>query len=146
MTAIERLATLTRQLLPGARPRAVVLVYHRVGERRLDPWRLTVDPEIFGGQMEALARDWSPLSLAELVEGLAGRRLPERAVVVTFDDGYADNLEIAAPILVEQQDSGDAFRGYRPGRRRRPSLVGAARLAPVRARAAAADADALDRW
>ena len=103
MTAIERLAAFTRQLLPGARPRAVVLVYHRVGERRRDPWRLTVDPEIFGGQMEALARDWSPLSLAELVEGLAGRRLPERAVAVTFDDGYADNLEIAAPILAKHR-------------------------------------------
>ena len=101
MTAIERLAAVTRHLLPAARPRAVVLVYHRVGERHLDPWRLMVDPEIFGGQMQALARDWSPLSLAELVEGLARRRLPERAVAVTFDDGYADNLEIAAPILAE---------------------------------------------
>jgi peptidoglycan/xylan/chitin deacetylase (PgdA/CDA1 family) len=79
----------------------VVLVYHRVGERGLDPWRLTIDREIFGGQMKALARDWAPLSLAVLVEGFARRQLPERAVAVTFDDGYADNLEIAAPILVE---------------------------------------------
>jgi hypothetical protein len=36
VTAIERLAAFTRQLLPGT-VRAVVLVYHRVGERRLDP-------------------------------------------------------------------------------------------------------------
>jgi peptidoglycan/xylan/chitin deacetylase (PgdA/CDA1 family) len=98
--AIERLAAVAHRL-PGGRPRAVVLVYHRVGERTLDPWRLTVDPEIFAGQMETLARDWSPLSLAELVEGLGRRRLPERAVAVTFDDGYADNLEVAAPILLE---------------------------------------------
>ncbi len=103
MRTIERLAAFTRQLLPAARPRAVVLVYHRVGERRLDPWRLTVDPEMFGGQMEALARDWSPVSLAELVDGFARRNLPERAVAVTFDDGYADNLEVAAPILVEHR-------------------------------------------
>ncbi len=103
MTAIGRLAAFARGLLPRARPRAVVLVYHRVGERRLDPWGLTVDPEIFAGQMEALARDWSPLSLAELVDGLARRRLPERAVAVTFDDGYADNLETAAPILAEHR-------------------------------------------
>jgi peptidoglycan/xylan/chitin deacetylase (PgdA/CDA1 family) len=101
MTAIGRLAAFTRGLLPAARPRAVVLVYHRVGERRLDPWRLMVDPEIFGGQMETLARDWQPLSLAELVEGFARQHLPERAIAVTFDDGYADNLEIAAPILAE---------------------------------------------
>lgn len=101
MTAIERLAAFTRQVRPGTRPRALVLVYHRVRERRLDPWRLTIDPQIFRGQMEALARDWHPLSLAELVDGFARRHLPERAVAVTFDDGYADNLEIAAPILVE---------------------------------------------
>jgi len=101
VTTIGRLAAFTRGRLPGRRPRAVVLVYHRVGERRLDPWRLTVDAEIFAGQMGALARDWSPLSLTELVDGLARRRLPERAVAVTFDDGYADNLEIAAPILAE---------------------------------------------
>jgi peptidoglycan/xylan/chitin deacetylase (PgdA/CDA1 family) len=89
------------QRLPRRRPRAVVLVYHRVGERGLDPWDLTIEPEIFAGQMKTLARDWSPLSLAELVEGLETRRLPQRAVAVTFDDGYADNLEVAAPVLLE---------------------------------------------
>jgi peptidoglycan/xylan/chitin deacetylase (PgdA/CDA1 family) len=91
------------QRLPGRRPRGVVLVYHRVRERGLDPWNLTIDPEIFSGQMEVLARDWTPLSLAELVEGFSQRRLPERAVAVTFDDGYADNLDVAAPILLEHK-------------------------------------------
>ena len=100
MRAPRRLVSVAERL-PGRRPRAVVLVYHRVGERSLDPWRLTIDPEIFAGQMETLARDWSPISLAELVEGFGRRRLPERAVAVTFDDGYADNLEVAAPILLE---------------------------------------------
>jgi peptidoglycan/xylan/chitin deacetylase (PgdA/CDA1 family) len=100
VTALERVAAVARRL-PGRRPRALVLVYHRVGERGLDPWHLTIDPETFAGQMETLARDWSPLSLAELVEGFGRRRLPERAVAVTFDDGYADNLEVAAPILLE---------------------------------------------
>jgi peptidoglycan/xylan/chitin deacetylase (PgdA/CDA1 family) len=95
--AFQRVA----QRLPARRPRAVVLVYHRLGERSADPWRLTVDPEIFAWQMETLARDWSPLSLADLVEGFRMRRLPERAVAVSFDDGYADNLEVAAPILLE---------------------------------------------
>jgi peptidoglycan/xylan/chitin deacetylase (PgdA/CDA1 family) len=100
MKALARWAAPARRL-PGRRPRALVLVYHRVGERGVDPWHLTIGPEIFAGQMETLARDWSPLSLAELVEAFDRRRLPERAVAVTFDDGYADNLEVAAPILVE---------------------------------------------
>ena len=101
MKALGRLVSVA-QRLPGRRPRAVVLVYHRVRERGLDPWNLTIDPEIFAGQMEVLARDWTPLSLAELVEGVGRQQLPERAVAVTFDDGYADNLEVAAPILVER--------------------------------------------
>jgi peptidoglycan/xylan/chitin deacetylase (PgdA/CDA1 family) len=100
VTALERLAAVARRL-PGRRPRAVVLVYHRVGERGLDPWHLTIEPEIFAEQMETLARHWSPLSLAELVAGFRRRRLPEQAVAVTFDDGYADNLGVAAPILLE---------------------------------------------
>jgi peptidoglycan/xylan/chitin deacetylase (PgdA/CDA1 family) len=98
--ALGRLATVARRL-PGRRPRALALVYHRVGERRLDPWRLTIEPEIFDRQMETLAHNWSPLSLTDLVEGFERRRLPERAVAVTFDDGYADNLEVAAPIMLE---------------------------------------------
>ena len=77
-----------------------MLVYHRIGERSLDPWHLMIDPEIFAGQIETLARDWTPISLSELVEGVGRRQLPERAVAVTFDDGYADNLELAAPILL----------------------------------------------
>jgi peptidoglycan/xylan/chitin deacetylase (PgdA/CDA1 family) len=99
--AVKRVAAAATQRLPSRRPQAVVLVYHRVGERSLDPWHLIIDPEIFSGQMETLARDWSPLSLAELIEGFHRRRLPKRAVAVTFDDGYADNLEVAAPILLE---------------------------------------------
>ena len=100
MRALERLVAAGRRL-PRLRPRALVLVYHRIGERGLDPWHLAIDPETFAGQMETLARDWSPLSLAELVGGFGRRRLPDRAVAVTFDDGYADNLEVAAPLLLE---------------------------------------------
>lgn len=100
MRAVRRVARVA-QRLPARRPRAVVLVYHRIGTGAIDPWRLTVGPEIFAGQMETLARDWSPMSLAQLVDGFRQRRLPERAVAVTFDDGYADNLEVAAPILIE---------------------------------------------
>jgi peptidoglycan/xylan/chitin deacetylase (PgdA/CDA1 family) len=98
--APRRLVSVAERL-PGRRPRAVVLVYHRIEERSLDPWHLMIDPEIFAGQMEMLARDWTPISLSELVEGVGRRQLPERAVAVTFDDGYADNLEVAAPILLE---------------------------------------------
>jgi len=54
----------------------------------------------FRAQMELLARDYHPVSLNEVVDGLNSQKdLPSRSVVVTFDDGYTDNSEVAMPIL-----------------------------------------------
>jgi peptidoglycan/xylan/chitin deacetylase (PgdA/CDA1 family) len=79
-----------------AEPVAVVLVYHRVAEADRDPFGLRVSPDNFAGQMEALRRVAHPVALEEIVRA---DRLPPRAVAVTFDDGYADNLHTAAPLL-----------------------------------------------
>ena len=46
-----------------------------------------------------LARDYSPISLEDLVRAAASGRIPERAVAVTLDDGYLDALTAASPIL-----------------------------------------------
>jgi peptidoglycan/xylan/chitin deacetylase (PgdA/CDA1 family) len=46
-----------------------------------------------------LARHYDVLAFAEAVRLLAGGRLPRRAVVLTFDDGYGDNYLHAWPIL-----------------------------------------------
>jgi peptidoglycan/xylan/chitin deacetylase (PgdA/CDA1 family) len=83
---------------------AAILMYHSV---RKDP-RQTMDTlggivhseAVFRKQMELLARDFRPITLDMLVEYLQmGREVPQRAVVVTFDDGYADNHQVAMPIL-----------------------------------------------
>lgn len=55
--------------------------------------------ERFERQLCRIRRYCNPLSLLEAVEKLIAGNLPPRAVAVTFDDGYADNLEIAAPLL-----------------------------------------------
>ena len=61
---------------------------------------LSVDA--FDAQLSYLARNYDPISLAELVDGLRGRRpLPPRPVVLTFDDGYRNNLLLAAPLLAK---------------------------------------------
>ena len=78
---------------------AVVLMYHRVDDVERDPWRLAVPPERFAEQLEVLGGAFAPLPLRELVAGLAERRVPRRSVVVTFDDGYRDNLVNAKPLL-----------------------------------------------
>jgi len=57
-------------------------------------------PEVFSGQMELVARKYDPVSLDEVVLFLQGEKdLARRPVAVTFDDGFADNHEIAAPLM-----------------------------------------------
>jgi len=79
--------------------RAAVLLFHRVADLTSDPWGLSVSPERFAEQLEFLGSEYRALALHELVQALDGGRIPERSVVVTFDDGYADNLEVASPLL-----------------------------------------------
>lgn len=57
-------------------------------------------PESFRQQMELLAREYHPISLEEAVLYVQGARdVSRRSVVVTFDDGYADNYHVAMPLL-----------------------------------------------
>jgi peptidoglycan/xylan/chitin deacetylase (PgdA/CDA1 family) len=79
----------------------VILVYHSVAEVGHDPFKITVAPEDFRRHMEIVARRFAPLPLDQLCAGLDSGELPERAVAVTFDDGYANNLSAALPSLVE---------------------------------------------
>ena len=85
-------------------PNAAILMYHAV---QADP---SLHADLFGGiahseavfrnQVELLAREFRPMSLSEVSEYIRGNgEMPKRSVVLTFDDGYADNTETARPIL-----------------------------------------------
>ncbi|MBN2292956.1 MAG: polysaccharide deacetylase family protein [Pirellulales bacterium] len=55
---------------------------------------------VFSEQMEILAKHFNPVSLDDVSDFLLDRRTPpRRAIAITFDDGFRDNFEIAAPIL-----------------------------------------------
>ena len=79
--------------------RALILLYHRVTEVPSDPWALSVTPDHFAGHLEILREYTRPISLQQLSQGLREGDLPDCSVVVTFDDGYADNLLNAKPLL-----------------------------------------------
>ena len=78
---------------------ALVLLYHRVAELTFDPWGLAVSPRRFAEQLSTLASRCTPLSLAGFVETLSDGEVPERTVVLTFDDGYEDNGSVARELL-----------------------------------------------
>ena len=79
--------------------RGVILMYHRIEEPSSDPWQLCVAPERFAAQMAILRQSFVPISLGDLADAVRAGSVPPKSVAVTFDDGYRDNLTVAAPIL-----------------------------------------------
>ena len=80
-----------------------ILMYHSVldePEHQANTVDMGHQTETFRRQMEIIAHEYDPVSMDEVPSFVTGERpMPRRAVVITFDDGYADNLEVAAPIL-----------------------------------------------
>lgn len=100
------LRRLTGSRPPGPSPDgARILLYHRVLPREqaatsFSSPHIIVALEDFGRQMALLARHATLLPLSALLAAAReGRALPPRATAVTFDDGWADNLEHALPVL-----------------------------------------------
>jgi len=96
---IDNLWRAGRQLAGRSAQQAIVLLYHRVIDLRPDPWSLCVAPQHFAEHIEVLRRYSRPMSLRQLIQALEAGKLPPRSVVVTFDDGYADNFHNARPVL-----------------------------------------------
>lgn len=106
---IGRLKRLLRRMTAPFRSEVVILLYHRVYEAPSDPQLLCVTPQHFAEHLEHLRRHYRIMSLSDLVKALRERRLPKRAVVITFDDGYADNLFNAKPILERYEAPATVF-------------------------------------
>lgn len=80
-----------------------ILIYHRV-HKKIDPMQPgEVDAATFDWQMRLIAKTFNVLPLSTAVELLRKNRLPTRPLSITFDDGYADNAEVALPILKKYQ-------------------------------------------
>jgi peptidoglycan/xylan/chitin deacetylase (PgdA/CDA1 family) len=88
---------------------AVILGYHRVALTDQDTYDNCVSPENFTEQMAAVRKYTQPISLSALVQHLRDGTLPKKTVAVTFDDGYADNLSNAKPVLEKYEIPATVF-------------------------------------
>lgn len=89
--------------LPAAFEVPPILMYHRI-----DPQRptdaggrvLTVSPQAFASEITSLRRDGiAMISMADLANDIELHKTVRRTVVLTFDDGYADQARYALPVL-----------------------------------------------
>jgi N-acetylglucosaminyldiphosphoundecaprenol N-acetyl-beta-D-mannosaminyltransferase len=108
--SLARMATARMARAAGAgdpdAPR--ILCYHGVSPHNEDEWCVT--PDQLAAQMAELSRTRVPVDLAAIQAWLRGEAdLPPRAVAVTFDDGYLDVLQDAAPILARFGVPGAVF-------------------------------------
>jgi len=83
----------------GLFPPAIILAYHRVAAVESDPQLLAVSPGHFREHLEVLRRAYRPLSLRALRQRLPLNLWRPGTLALTFDDGYADNLLQAKPLL-----------------------------------------------
>ncbi|HZZ96881.1 MAG TPA: polysaccharide deacetylase family protein [Jatrophihabitantaceae bacterium] len=102
-----------------------VLLYHAVADCA-SSWigDFTVRPADFERHLELIVESGrTPITMSALVDGFTGRAaLPAAPVAITFDDGFADTAETAAPMLAERDmvatvyvTSGFVQRGASPG-------------------------------
>lgn len=82
-----------------ARRAGLVLMYHRVTDLRPDPWSLATSPRHFAEHLEVLHRAYEVRSTSQLQAASRDGSLEGKTVVLTFDDGYHDNLAVAKPLL-----------------------------------------------
>ncbi len=84
---------------------AIILTYHSVVDDRDRPWidpAYAVDVGDFRRQVDFLVRHRNVIGLSQLEHELVqGRTPPPGTVVITFDDGYLNNVDVAAPILAD---------------------------------------------
>jgi len=91
---------------------AKILLYHSVSEGEsffIKGMGIWVSAGTFERHLDYLSNHHRVISLRDLVDSLKGGRIPRRSVVITFDDGFADNYHYAYASLKKYRISATIF-------------------------------------
>jgi peptidoglycan/xylan/chitin deacetylase (PgdA/CDA1 family) len=77
----------------------LVCMYHRIAPPDTDPWELSVSPQHFEQQLQVLKKTGLVVPALQVAEQLEAKKTLKPGIVLTFDDGYADNYLVAKPLL-----------------------------------------------
>jgi peptidoglycan/xylan/chitin deacetylase (PgdA/CDA1 family) len=80
-------------------PRILSLLYHRISADAHDPQLLCVTPQHFSEHLDVLRRKYRAIKCGDAADGADRVNFSRNSVMVTFDDGYADNLTSGLPAL-----------------------------------------------
>lgn len=69
-----------------------------------------LDKPLFRQQIEFMKNNFNVVSMEQVIDAVEGKsELPEKAILLTFDDGYVDNYTFALPVLEEYKVQGSFF-------------------------------------
>lgn len=89
----------------GKKSTLTIFMYHHVGPVTIEKERIFfISPEIFAQHIDIIkSNGFTPLSLEQVEDAFLHKKdLPEKSVLITLDDGWADNFEYAYPIAIEK--------------------------------------------
>ena len=101
-----KLRRLARRAVQRLAPGSMILLYHRIAESDADPWSLCVRPNHFAEHLEVLHGRITPLTD---MGGNGSSAPPGARFALTFDDGYADMLHTALPLLERHEAPATVF-------------------------------------
>jgi peptidoglycan/xylan/chitin deacetylase (PgdA/CDA1 family) len=78
-----------------------VLFYHRVADNTPNAW--TMPTATFAKQVRWLKEQFDVVDLTEAQRRIASGRNERPTVAITFDDGYAENMQFAVPLLLKEE-------------------------------------------
>jgi glycosyltransferase involved in cell wall biosynthesis len=92
--------------------RLPILMYHNIGplRERFDRY-LTISPEVFERQLKWLSHHgYTPIRTSDWIAyQREGKSLPDKPILLTFDDAYADIVEFGLPLLIKFGFTGTVF-------------------------------------